>query len=389
MALRDLCDAVEVLSPRPYVPPLLSLLMPRWKSYAQIPAHEAKNGVPVYRPAYLQIPWIGGALCADRSAFLCCRRMARRMHKHTQFDVILSFDLASTGGLAWRIGKDLGIPASGWATGSDVRHLPNSPYGISVSRAIRRLDVVFYQSHELLEKAANLSNTSPQKMSSEKHIVLPRGIPAPPALRHAAVRSRIREAWGIAEDQVLVLNIGRICRGKGVFELLEAISTSIDENSRITCLIIGSTPGFDETIAVQEMLMRMPRLANHVRLLPACSPDEVWEFLCAADIFAFASQQEGMPNSLLEAMAMGVPSVAFAIPSVLEIENGAGGLITVPTFDVRLFSKAIINLAAYPEDRIRIGQQGQAQVLDRFMVRKNMARALERLSRLVKRRLGE
>ena len=167
--------------------------------------------------------------------------------------------------------------------------------------------------------------------------------------------------------------------------MLDAIAAVVTENPKITCVVIGSMPAFDETAAVQKKLAQTPGLAEHARLLPACSPDEVWEFLCAADIFAFTSHNEGMPNSLLEAMAVGVPAVAFAIPAVLEIENGSEGLIAVPPFDVTLFSKAILNLASSPDDRIRIGRLGRAQVMDRFMVQKNMAQAFERLSQLVKR----
>ena len=62
-------------------------------------------------------------------------------------------------------------------------------------------------------------------------------------------------------------------------------------------------PAFDETNSVQKKLDQTPNLKERVKLLPACSPDQTWEYLCAADIFAFPSQQrfEGMPNSLLEA----------------------------------------------------------------------------------------
>jgi glycosyltransferase involved in cell wall biosynthesis len=382
-ALTELCDAVVVLAPRPYAPPMLSLLVPRWKIYAQIPAYEVRNGLPVYRPAYLQLPRVGGAFSADPGAFLCCRRIARRINSRMRFDAILSFNLVSAGGLAWRIGRDLGIPASGWATGGDVRYPPNSSYGRAVIRALERLDVVFYQSHELLERAATLLDISSSEMLADEHIVLPRGIPAPPSLPRTEMRSRIRQAWGITDDQVLILSIGRICRAKGIFELLDAISAVIAKDPKITCVVIGSAPAFDETTAIQKKLAQTPGLTEHVRLLPACSPDKIWEFLCAADVFAFTSHHEGMPNSLLEAMAMGVPAVAFAIPAILEIENGSGGLIAVPPFDVMLFSKAILELAASPDNRIQIGQQGRAQVMDRFMVRKNMTHALERLSRLV------
>jgi hypothetical protein len=51
------------------------------------------------------------------------------MHRRTRFDVIHSFDLAATGGLAWRMGRDLGIPASGWAFLGDLRFPELLPMG--------------------------------------------------------------------------------------------------------------------------------------------------------------------------------------------------------------------------------------------------------------------
>ena len=77
-------------------------------------------------------------------------------------------------------------------------------------RAVERLDMVFYQSHELLERTAELLDVAPRELSSQRHIALPRGIPAPPSLARAEIRSRIRRAWGIPDDQVLILSIGRV-----------------------------------------------------------------------------------------------------------------------------------------------------------------------------------
>jgi glycosyltransferase involved in cell wall biosynthesis len=167
-----------------------------------------------------------------------------------------------------------------------------------------------------------------------------------------------------------------------VFELLEAISIAGGRNPRV---IVGSHAGFDETSAVQKTLDETPLLRGRVKLLPACRPDEVWEYLCAADIFAFPSHQrfEGMPNSLLEAMVMGVPAVAFASRPVLELEAGTGALLHVPAFHTELFAEAILQLATSSGDRFRMGENGRSLVLDRFMVRKNMTQALQWLTQKV------
>jgi glycosyltransferase involved in cell wall biosynthesis len=173
-----------------------------------------------------------------------------------------------------------------------------------------------------------------------------------------------------------------------MIELLEAMSIAARANASVKCLIVGSKPAFDDTTAIQKTLDEMPALRQHIKLLPECDPEKVWEYLCAADIFAFPSHREGMPNSLLEAMAMGVPAVAFAIPAVVELDNGSGALIAVPPRDARSFAQAIVQLAASPEGRYALGARGRVKVLENFMVRRSMAKAIEHLSGLVKERVA-
>jgi glycosyltransferase involved in cell wall biosynthesis len=379
-ALRELCDSVEVVSPRPYVPPLLSYLLPRWKAYSTIRPYEFRNGLPVHRPASPVVPRFWSAFWLDVGAFLWCRQKIRERNREIPFDAILSFDLLGAGGIAWRVGRDLGIPACGWATGNDVKVPRSSAKGRAVIRALKSLDAVFYQSQELLEKAADLLGITPGQMCADRHSVLPRGILDPPALPRAKTRERTRAELGVQDDQALVVSTGRIFREKGVFDLLKSLSLALAKSPAIVCRIIGSLPAFDETVAVQRQLDADPNLKGRVKLLPACNSDKIWEYLCAADIFAFTSHNEGMPNSLLEAMAMGVPAIAFAIPPVLELEGGTGALIGVAPFNSALFSEAILRLAVSPGERTHLGEAGRTRVMDRYMLRKNMAAALERLA---------
>ena len=200
-ALSKLCESVEVLTPRPYVPPFFSFLSPRWKAYDTAIGYETRNGISVYRPAYPQIPGIDGAFFNDQAAFFCSRRRSKKMHRRRRFDVILSFDLNGTGVMAWRIGRYLGIPSAGWITWPG----PASPQCRKMYiRALTNLDIIFYQSQECLEAAASLLRISPSHMAKDRHIVLGRGIPQPPLLPRGEVRKRIREEWGIADDQSAV-----------------------------------------------------------------------------------------------------------------------------------------------------------------------------------------
>ena len=376
-ALRAQCEAVEVLAPRPYAPQLFrrAALVPRWRSYAAIKPYEVRNGVAIYRPAYIRVPRLGSNFWLGTGAYLLCRRQVREMHRRVRFDAILAFDLVAAGDLASRLGRDLGIPASCWATGERIS-----------AKFLRHLDLIFYQSRELFETAARELRLTPAQMQTERHVVLSRGIPSPPARSWCAERSRLRSAWQISDDTTVVLTLGRIAREKGIFEILEAISQVRRHNSRVICVIVGSKPEFDETAVVARTIYRDPDLRQSVRLLPACSPEDVWTFLSAADVFVFASYKEGMPNALLEAMVMSLPTVAFAIPPVLEIEAGRGGLVLVEPLNAVQLGNAILSLAGSPEERLRIGQIGRAEVVNRFMVEKNMAEALARLDEMIRRR---
>src|SRR5262245_22151663 len=324
-----------------------------------------------------------GSFCIDGAAFFWCRRVAQHLHRLVGFDAILSFDLLGAGGIAWKIGRDLEIPAAGWATGDDVRVKASSAQGRAVARALNRLDLVFYQSQELLDVATASFFAAARKNSPDRHIVLARGIPQPPQLQKDSIRHRVRQQLGVSETDVLVVYIGRIVRGKGIYELSEAVLRAAEHNAKIRCAIVGSDPGFDETELLVARLYNRPAIDKLITLVPTCSPDKILDFLCAADIFAFTSYREGMPNSLLEAMSMGVPAVAFSIPPVVEIESATGALVLVPPFDSKRFSEALLRLAASAAERARIGEAGKREVLNRYMIRKNTDLAFNHLQSLV------
>jgi len=386
-ALQELGHGVEVLAPRPYAPRSLAACHARWRAYEQIVERETRGGLAIYRPAYLQLPGAGGVLRPDWCAYLSCARRSSKRHRTDPYDAILAFNLILAGGLAWRLARRLNIPAAGWATGSDVRVPVNSAHGRAVSAALQRLDLMFYQSRELLERAAALCGVPRELFSPRRHVVLPRGVEMPPAPSPEARRS-MRAELGVRADQIMVLFVGRIVKAKGAFELIEAVELARRERREIVCVLVGAHAGFDDSAELRERLRRAPELAAHVQLLPACAPEKVWQYLNAADIFAFPSHREGMPNSLLEAMAAGLPALAYAIPPVLEIDHGLDALKLVLPANVSELARGLAELAQSPELRRRLGANGQARVLSGYQTQASLAEAARRLQALAGRRRG-
>ena len=381
LALRRLGHQVDVVAPRPYVPRGLGSLSSRWRSYEKMQTHEVRAQIPVYRPAYWQLPRVGGALWCDRFAYLASVSEIVRRHRHAPYDAILSFNLVGAGGVAWRLGRRLGVPVAGWATGNDVRVAARSSYANAVCRALRAMDLVFYQSRELRDCAAALLKLKPTALAPSRHLVLARGVDVPPAVT-PETRRRLRRELAVTDDAVVVLYLGRIAAAKGVFELAHAMISARASAPELICWMVGVKAGFDDSAKLASYLQQDSSPDSASRLIDACPPEKIWDYFAAADIFVFPSHSEGMPNSLLEAMAAGLPALAYAIPPIEEIDDG-GALAKVPLHDVEALAQGLVRLAKQPEYRAALARNGRARVQAAFLAADRMAQAAHLIAQIV------
>lgn len=362
-----------VLAPRPFVPGLLAV-HPRWSAYARIPRYSEHGGVKVYRPNLIQLPRYGATFQRNQGAFLQMRGIARRLHREQPFDAVFSFDLGAAGGLAWRLGHDLKLPATGWAFGLDVRVPPDSTDANELRKTLERLQLVFYQSSELRDCAESYLH---RQLDPRRHLVLPHGIP-PMEPIDGQHRRQQREKLGFGADEVVLLFLSRMVASKGIHELLAAFELEAAKHTNLRCLAVGATRGFDES-AVLKQQIQQKRLGDKLRLLPACDPEDVRGFHAAADIFGFPSKSEGMPNALLEAMALGTPAVVFDIPPIRDILSHGPCLLAAKSFDEIDFGRCISELASSTARRAEQARIARRVVTQHYDIHKNVGMALRRL----------
>src|SRR5262249_43430241 len=279
----------------------------------------------------------------------------------------------------WRLGRRLGIPACGWATGSDMRWGAESPIGRSVRNTLRHMNLVFYQSTELKALAARLLSTNAEALCARRHVVQARGVREPENFPGEQTRQHVRSRLHLADDQIAILFLGRIVRDKGLFELVEGFGQWARTNQRLVLLLVGSRPGHDETTQLQNRIRSMTGVNERIHILPGCPPDEIWDYFSASDIFGFPSFKEGMPNSLLEAMVAGLPAVAFGIPSVQEITRFGQGLVEVPPYDFSAFGSALRSLAADSSLRRTLGEKGRSIAREYFSIDRSMRAVVDRI----------
>jgi glycosyltransferase involved in cell wall biosynthesis len=204
--------------------------------------------------------------------------------------------------------------------------------------------------------------------------------------RDPARGAALRAEYGIPAAAVVSLTAARLTEVKGhVFQLraLELLRTQ-QPKSHLVCVWAGDgelRPALEAEIAKQ-------KLQDRFFLLGQQSNVSAW--LDVADIFTLTSLIEGMPISIMEAMAKGLPVVATGISGIPEELDKTGALLPDPQKQpaavVRGLTDAWGNWSRSADLRRRVGEAGKRRALECFQAETMITRVREGLERLIVRR---
>jgi glycosyltransferase involved in cell wall biosynthesis len=137
------------------------------------------------------------------------------------------------------------------------------------------------------------------------------------------VRSEV-DGYRITKNTKVFLNIGRLCDQKNQVMLLEAFNRLIDNDRDVVLLVIGN----DETES-NEYLRKLKAMSNNERVHLLGLKSNVSDYLSCADVFCLSSLYEGLPITLLEAMAMKIIILSTPVGGIPDvIENNISGLLS-------------------------------------------------------------
>jgi len=171
----------------------------------------------------------------------------------------------------------------------------------------------------------------------------------------------VQRTWrklGIADDEAVILAVGRLSEEKGHADLVRAaaILSGTPGVPRFRVVILGDGPE-------REPLLRLAtKLGVAQRIKLAGFQRETAPYYAMATLVAVPSHSEGSPNVVLEAMAAGLPIVANDVGGVPEIlDEGATGLMVMPC-NPEAMANAIQKILSDEELRVRLGATARARV---------------------------
>jgi glycosyltransferase involved in cell wall biosynthesis len=160
----------------------------------------------------------------------------------------------------------------------------------------------------------------------------------------------------------VVCYVGRLSREKNLFPLIEAFARLQPGFPEALLVLVGDGP---ERAGIEA---RLESLGTKQRVLITGFVDSetVLRWLQASDVFALVSSLEGLPVSLIEGMAVGLPSVVSDIPGVTQVvDHEVHGLVTRLN-DVEGIAQALGRLLGDASLRRRLGEQSRERALERF-----------------------
>jgi glycosyltransferase involved in cell wall biosynthesis len=185
-------------------------------------------------------------------------------------------------------------------------------------------------------------------------------------------RKELRTLLGLPEGEVLIGTVGRLSPEKAHMDLIEAFRMALRQEPSIRLVIFGEGP------MRGPLERRVSRYGLGGRVYLAGSRPEASRLAAGLDIFALPSLQEGLPLSLLEAMAAGVPCIASRVGSIEEaIRDGVSGRLLDPGHPERL-AEILVELLRNPPERAALGKQARNTVLQEYGAR-GMVTAYEQI----------
>lgn len=180
-----------------------------------------------------------------------------------------------------------------------------------------------------------------------------------------------RQQLNIPQDAFVIGHLGRLAPEKNLEMLAQAAASAVCARAKSHFLVIGSGPS-EQAI---RQIFAQAGIADRLHMAGTLQQQQLVDTLHAMDIFAFASSSETQGMVLTEAMAAGLPVVAYDAPGVREVVNDSNGLLLMEKTPQALAAAICQLIDSSAGERSRL-QQGAKHTADAFAMSRSAAKAL-------------
>jgi glycosyltransferase involved in cell wall biosynthesis len=302
---------LRVIQPVPHLP--LVRPLPAW---AREPAHIA-GGVTIEHAPMTYLPGLLKSLDGRWLEASVYPRLAA-LQAAGELDLVDAHFGYPDGVGCVRAARRLGIPAFITLRGMEVDAIRHPRIGPQLAEALRQAAGCITVSHALRDLALEAG------VQPDHVLVAPNAVDR--ASFHPGDRAAARVRLGLEPDAPLIVSVGYLIAGKGHGVLIRALARLRETLPDARLAIIGG-PGYEpDHPRVLTEIAREAGVQGAVRFVGAVKPDAVALWLQAADVFALATEREGCCNSVLEALAVGLPVVTTpAGDNPRFVHNGVNG----------------------------------------------------------------
>jgi glycosyltransferase involved in cell wall biosynthesis len=317
-------------------------------------ARDQFAGIPLYRlPVLRSRDWQIPSFSASLMRFLVTHRHEYDLiHAHGTYQHVIA-------ALAGRwLGKPTLLKIA--MANSDIAfHRQGRLYG-RVNRAlVRRFDNYIATTPAIADEIVE------RGLDSSRTRLMPNGVDTDVfAALSPDARAHVRRGLGLPEGPI-VTYVGVIISRKNIDGILRIWQAVCRSHGTAHLLLLGPTPAASDPFYNQlTAFVRDNALSSRVTFAGFKQP--VVPYLQASDAFLFPSHQEGMANSVLEAMSCGVPVFVSNSAGVAAlVRHGESGYVFPPD-DEAGFANALVHLLADRGLRERIGAEARRMVVSRF-----------------------
>jgi glycosyltransferase involved in cell wall biosynthesis len=192
----------------------------------------------------------------------------------------------------------------------------------------------------------------------------------------------MRRELGIAEQSFVILFVGRLTKDKGIRELVAAFRMLQRDRKDVELILVGPFEPERDPLPRETL----DELSNNPRIHAVGFSSEPEKYMAVSDVFCLPSYREGFGSVIIEAAAMGLPSVGSKVVGLVDaVVDGETGSL-VPTKDVYALKQALLRMLSEPNMRHRMGNAARTRAVRDFDSKIINRLVVEEYKKLVARR---